>query len=79
MFEFILIQPEAEDNAQYGIRINKEGKPYRTYPEIADNRTDAERLLKRIADGRLSALHFDDVVTDYLLELAYLRIERNGL
>ena len=74
-----LLTTEHPDGFTYGVTIKSEKGQICTYPEIADRRSDAERLLRRLEQGDVSPVHYDDVVYDFILELAYERLERNGL
>ena len=66
------------ETTEYGIRIEIDGRIFREYPAVTTAREEAERLLHRLSEADLSALHYDDVVRDYILELAYEKIARNG-
>ena len=74
-----LLTTEHADGFIYGVTIKSDKGQTYTYPEIADRRSDAERLLRRLEQGDISPVHYDDVVYDFILELAYERLERNGL
>ena len=73
-----LIATGETGTTRYGIRIDgPDGQPI-VYPDISEREEDARRLLQRLS-GDVSPVHFDDVIEDYILELAYERIRRNGI
>lgn len=77
--KYELTQSHQDGLTVYGVRICEPGGKFRDYPEISENKNEAVRLLRRMEQGDLSPLHYDDVVRDYLLELAFTRMERNGI
>ena len=79
MIEWELTQSYSDGKTVYGVRTTKAENLPVAYPEISSDRHEAEMLLQRMGQSDLSPLHFDDVVRDYLLELAYKRMARNGL
>lgn len=46
---------------------------------ISYNLSEARELAARMAGADLSAVHFGDVVRDFLTELYYRRLKVNGL
>ncbi|MBQ6065687.1 MAG: hypothetical protein IJK89_02610 [Clostridia bacterium] len=74
-----LVQTEQADGITFGIRIATDQGQIFTYPEIAERRADTERLVRRLKLSDVSPLHYDDVVRDYILALAFERLRRNGL
>ena len=74
-----LLQTELADGTVYGIRIKTDRGQTFTSPDISEHCSDAERLLRRLDQGDVSPVHYDDVVRDYIMELAYERLDRNGL
>ena len=74
-----LLTSKQEDCTVYGVSVSNAQGMLLTYPDISASRSETERLLHRLRDGDVSPLHYDDVVRDYILALAYERIQRNGL
>lgn len=62
----------------YGIVIIFGGEAY-TYKYISCVRKNVERLISRLENEVISPVHFNDIVRDYILELAYAVIDANGL
>ena len=79
MFEFTLTKTAFPEKTEYGILISEDGETVRAYPAVSARQDEAERLRQRLSRGDISPLHFDDVVRDFLLELAYDRIADNRL
>ena len=79
MISFVLEPSESGEQTTYGIRILKGNETLRFYPSVSEYREDAVRLINRLERNDVSALHYDDVVSDYILELAYNRILKNGI
>ena len=73
------LKTEPTGGSTFGIRIETDQGETRAYPDISERRSDAERLMRRLEQGDVSPVHCDDVVRDFILELAYERLSRNGL
>ena len=74
-----LLQNRRDGAVTYGVSIISARGTTRTYPDISASRPEAERLLRRLRTDDVSPLHYDDIVRDYIIELAFERIQRNGL
>ena len=74
-----LTAKQVNDLTVYGVSIRTQEKSLCEYPFISCDRAEALRLLERLRDGNVSAVHYDDIVADYLLELAYARQSANGV
>ena len=74
-----LLTGKQEDCTVYGVRVSDAQGTILSYPDISASRGETERLLRRLSVGDVSPLHYDDVVRDYIIELAYERLQRNGL
>lgn len=64
---------------RYGITVKAESGRLYTYPDVSSVCEEARRLLNRIQQSDLAECHYNDVVRDYLFELLFERLERNGL
>lgn len=79
MTKATLLKTENAEGIAFGVLLESYcGKTY-IYPEIADHRSSAERLIRRLEQSDLSPVHYVDVVRDYILEQAFERLRRNGL
>ena len=74
-----LTAKQINDLTVYGVSIRTQEKSLGEYPFISCDRAEALRLLERLRGGDVSAVHYDDIVADYLLELAYKRQSANGV
>ena len=74
-----LLTGKQDDCTVYGVSVSNTQGMLLTYPDISASRGETERLLRRLRDGDVSLLHYDDIVRDYILALAYERLQRNGL
>ncbi len=79
MVVYELTANTVNDLTVYGVSVRVGEKPLCEYPFISGSRAEAVRLLERLRDGNVSAVHYDDIVADYLLELAYARQSANGV
>ena len=79
MSAFTLTKLPCEGNTEYGIRIESADYGIREYPCVSTDKSETEKLIHRLDTGDVSPLHFDDIVRDYILELAYERMKRNHL
>ena len=79
MVHFCLIERVDDDSPLFGIAVKENGKTVVSYPEVSRSKEEAERLLRRMERSDLSPIHYNDVVRDYLFELMYERMEKNGL
>ena len=79
MTKATLLKTEKAEGITFGVLLESDsGKTY-IFPEIADLRSGAERLIRRLDHSDLSPVHYGDVVRDYILEQAFERLRRNGL
>lgn len=74
-----ILKTEHTEGITFGVQLESAMGQCYAYPEISDRRSDAERLMHRLKQSDISPVHFDDVVRDYILELAFERLQRNGL
>ena len=79
MAENRLCSATTEGETMYGVSVTDADATIRNYPFISSRKSEAERLLDRIQGADLSPLHVEDVVADYLLEIAYDRMKDNGI
>ena len=79
MVHFCLIERFDDDSPLFGIAVKENGKTVVSYPDVSRSKEEAERLRRQMERSDLSPVHYDDVVRDYLVELMYERMERNGL
>ena len=77
--EFCITERIVDDVAGFGIAIKDNGGTTAVYPDVSRSREEAERLRRRMERSDLSPVHYDDVVRDYLFELLYEQMERNGI
>ena len=74
-----LLKTKREDYDAFGVNVRTtDGREY-AYPDVSASRRDAERLLLRFLSDDISPIHYNDIARDYIIELAYERLERNGL
>lgn len=74
-----LIHSEKDGMLTFGIRIICRDGTDHCYPDVTNYRSEALRLQSRLQTDDISALHCNDIVRDYLFELLFERLERNGL
>ena len=59
-----LTAKQVNDLTVYGVSIHTQEKSLCEYPFISCDRAEALRLLERLRDGNVSAVHYDDIVAD---------------
>lgn len=79
MAEYRLCSATKDGSTMYGVSAAATDDTIREYPYISGRKSDAQRLLDRIQGSDLSPVHLEDVVADYLLEIAYDRMKDNGI
>ena len=79
MAEYRLCSATTDSGTMYGVSVAATDDPIREYPYISSRKSDAQRLLDRIQGSDLSPVHLENVVADYLLEIAYERMKDNGI
>ena len=79
MTTFSITDRKADGRTCYGISVKAESGRLYTYPDVSSVCEEARRLVNRLKQSDLAECHFNDVVRDYLFELLYERLERNGL
>ena len=74
-----LLENKRDGHVVFGLLIRgADGREYE-YPDISSDRGETERLQRRLASADIAPMHYDDIVRDYIMELAFERMERNGL
>lgn len=68
-----------EDSIMYGVKLLTGQGLVREYDKISMKKREAQDLVIRLNGTDVSLTHLDDIVRDYILELAYSMIESNGL
>ncbi len=63
----------------YGLRVTDNAGSTAEFPYISTVYQAAQRLCMRIAPADISMLHIGDIVADYLKELFFEALQRNGL
>ena len=79
MAEFRLCSATTDGETMYGVSVTAADAVVRAYPYVSSRRSEAVRLLDRMQGADLSPVHVEDVVADYLLEIAYQRMKDNGI
>lgn len=62
-----------EENAygRFGLKVcDGEGILYRYYASVSDSRDELEALAQRCKEGKVSHLHIDDIICDFLCQLS---------
>lgn len=68
-----------EDSIMYGVKLLTGQGLVKEYDKISMKKREAQDLVIRLNGTDVSLTHLDDIVRDYILELAYSMIESNGL
>lgn len=62
----------------YGIKISFGEKTF-IFPSISEYKNDVIVLMGRLQDTDIAAVHINDIVRDYIMELAYNRLKQNNI
>lgn len=64
------------DNGQlyirYGLRFKKAAQTVRDFPDLTSDEKRIRKFALRLNRGRISELHIDDIVYDFILEDSFL-------
>lgn len=62
-----------EENAggRFGLKVcDGNGILYRYYASLSDSRDELEALAQRCKEGKVSNLHIDDIICDFLCQIS---------
>lgn len=79
MPKYSLIHSSLNGKSFFGIRIETNHDTVYEYRYISAFYEEADELIRKMSKDYISPVHFDDIVTDYLAQLYYDILLRNGL
>ncbi len=77
--DFLMTQNNYNGLDVYGLKITCANGASREYRFISPLSSEVKRLIDQMQASDIAALHYDDVVADYLRELFYEKMAFNGL
>lgn len=62
---------EENTNGRFGLKVcDGYGNLYRYYASLSDRKCELEALIDRCVRGRVSYLHIDDIICDFLCQMS---------
>ena len=67
----LMFTVEENANKRYGLKVcDGEGNLYRYYASLSDSVYELEELASRCIEGKISPLHIDDVICDFICRMS---------
>ncbi len=63
----------------YGLKIQSANDLLREYPFVSYVRNEVQSLVCQMEEGDIAPVHYDDIVSDYLMLLYQKKLRYNGL
>ena len=69
---FTVIEPISARDGAFGIAMSAHGHLLDVLPDVTARRADAEEIAQKLNQNRAAAVHFRDIVYDWITERALL-------